>query len=234
MPSVQRWFLSSHPPLVTVWASNMLRSALTLWHGMMDMMVLRVFSNLSDSMIPWQGLCPCDCAHHRRARRGIWKQTLGWSVSSLGTKQPSDGEREVSASTPSAWRSPGFYGQLQTGFWSSGGWHLPSEQYLVQNTCFCREDSAREPKEQLHIIALLSLFSYKRKPLHIGTQLLFQVEKKYRMLLKLNCGEKHPPLFSLTTLFCFLIDIWKCTVSRVSIHMNLLPETNVTENLPQD
>lgn len=157
-------------------------------------MVLRVFSNLSDSMIPWQELCPCDCAHHRRARRGIWKQTLGWSVSSLGTKQPSDGEREVSASAPpSAWRSPGFYGQLQSGFWSSGGWHLPSEQYLVQNTCFCREDSAREPKEQLHIIALLSLFSYKRKPLHTGTQLLFQLEKKIPDAAEIKLWRKTSP-----------------------------------------
>lgn len=97
-----------------------------------------------------------------------------------------------------------------------------------------KEGRARRLHVPFDRIDLPSLFSYKRKPLRTGTPLLFQAERKYRMLLKLNCREKHPPLFSLTTLFCFLIDIWKCTVSGANIHMNLLPETNVTENLPQD
>lgn len=98
----------------------------------------------------------------------------------------------------------------------------------------CKDDDARRFSALFYIIALLSLFSHERKPLHTEEKLLFQVERKYQKLLELNCGEKHPPLFSFTTLFCFLIDVWKCSVSRVNTRMNLLPETNVTENLPQD
>lgn len=68
-----------------------------------------------------------------------------------------------------------------------------SGPYWVTNSC--KEDKARRLSALFYIIVLLSLISYERKPLHTGEKVLFQIERKYGKLLKLNCGGKHPPFF---------------------------------------